>query len=218
MINRKHSLSNRKRMSTKKIPPKLIRERGRPRVFDMDEVLDKAMIVFRQKGYHASSIADLGDAMSLTAGSIYKAFCDKRTLFLRVFERYITIRNADLRNRLQQFPDGKSKIEELLQFYLDSAVEIEGRRGCLVVGSTVELQTLDEELSTLVRQAVTRNQNFLISLIAEGQKDGSVSSELDAETAAGLLLCVAFGMRVVGKIQDVTNGEKTIKMVMKVIE
>ncbi|KHJ66604.1 transcriptional regulator [Pantoea rodasii] len=205
-------------MSSEKTLPKLTRERGRPRVFDMDEVLDKAMIVFRQKGYHASSIADLGDAMSLTAGSIYKAFSDKRTLFLRVFERYIAIRNADLRNRLEQYPDGKSKIEELLQFYLDSAVEIEGRRGCLVVGSTVELQTLDEELSTLVRLAVTRNQNFLISLIAEGQKDGSVSSELDAETAAGLLLCVAFGMRVVGKIQDVTNGKKTIKMVMKVLE
>ncbi len=61
----------------------------------MDDVLDKAMIVFRKKGYHASSIADLGEAMSLTAGSIYKAFTDKRTLFLRVFERYIALRNAD---------------------------------------------------------------------------------------------------------------------------
>ncbi|MDF7650714.1 TetR/AcrR family transcriptional regulator [Pantoea sp. Acro-805] len=197
---------------------KVTRERGRPRVFDMDEVLDKAMIVFRKKGYHASSIADLGEAMSLTAGSIYKAFTDKRTLFLRVFERYIAIRNADLRQRLQHFPDGRSRIEELLQFYLDSAVEIEGRRGCLVVGSTVELQTLDEELSELVRQAVMRNQNFLVSLIIEGQKDGSISSDLDAETAAGLLLCVAFGMRVVGKVQDVTNGKKTITMVMKVLE
>jgi TetR/AcrR family transcriptional regulator, transcriptional repressor for nem operon len=197
---------------------KVTRERGRPRVFDMDEVLDKAMIIFRKKGYHASSIADLGEAMSLTAGSIYKAFTDKRTLFLRVFERYIAIRNTDLRQRLQHFPDGRSKIEELLQFYLDSAVEIEGRRGCLVVGSTVELQTLDEEMSELVRQAVMRNRNFLVSLITEGQKDGSISSQLEAETAAGLLLCVAFGMRVVGKVQDVTNGKKTISMVMKVLE
>ncbi len=88
----------------------------------------------------------------------------------------------------------------------------------MVVGSTVELQTLDEELSALVRQAVLRNQNFLVSLIIEGQKDGSISSQLDAETAAGLLLCVAFGMRVVGKVQDVTNGKKTITMVMKVLE
>jgi len=176
------------------------------------------MIVFRQKGFHASSVADLSEAMNLTAGSIYKAFKDKRTLFLRVFERYISVRGADLRARLQHYPTGRARIAELLQFYLDSAREIEGRRGCLVVGSTVELQSLDEELSELVRQAVLRNRNFLIALIREGQEDGSVSASLDAETAAGLLLCVAFGMRVVGKVQDVTNGAETINMLLGILD
>lgn len=196
----------------------LSRVRGRPRVFDIEQALDKAMLVFRQKGYHASSIADLSAAMSLTAGSIYKAFKDKRTLFLHVFERYIALRNANLRQQLSTYPDGRSRIAELLRFYLDSAVEIEGRRGCLVVGSTVELQSLDNDLSDLVRQAVMRNRNFLVSLITEGQKDDSISDKVDADTAAGLLLYVAFGMRVVGKVQDVTNGEKTINMVMKVLD
>lgn len=205
-------------MSLDKSSAPVTRERGRPRAFNMDDVLDKATVVFRQKGYHASSVADLGEAMNLTAGSIYKAFSDKRTLFLRVFERYISLRNTDLRARLQRCENGKARIKTLLQFYLESAAEIEGRRGCLVVGSAVELQTLDEELSGLVRQAVMRNRNFLASLIAEGQQDGSLSPSTDVETAAGLLLCVAFGMRVVGKVQDVTNGEKTITMAMKILE
>lgn len=194
------------------------KERGRPRNFDIDDALDNAMIVFRQKGFHAASINDLGAAMNLTAGSIYKAFQDKRSLFLRVFERYILLRNIDLRARLQHYPTGRERIAELLQFYLDSASEIEGRRGCLVVGSTVELQTLDEELSRLVREAVMRNRNFLTSLIQQGQEDGSISSRLNPDTAAGLLLCVAFGMRVVGKIQDVTNGEETINMVLSILD
>ncbi|WP_276726236.1 TetR/AcrR family transcriptional regulator [Pantoea septica] len=205
-------------MTTSRIPPAPPRERGRPRAFDTDTALDNAMIVFRQKGFHASSIADLSEAMNLTAGSIYKAFKDKRTLFLRVFERYISVRGADLRARLQQYPTGRARIAELLQFYLDSAREIEGRRGCLVVGSTVELQSLDEELSELVRQAVLRNRHFLIALVREGQEDGSVSASLDAETAAGLLLCVAFGMRVVGKVQDVTNGAETINMLLGILD
>ena len=205
-------------MTTSRIPPAPPRERGRPRAFDTDTALDNAMIVFRQKGFHASSVADLSEAMNLTAGSIYKAFKDKRTLFLRVFERYISVRGADLRARLQHYPTGRARIGELLQFYLDSAREIEGRRGCLVVGSTVELQSLDEELSELVRQAVLRNRNFLIALIREGQQDGSVSASLDAETAAGLLLCVAFGMRVVGKVQDVTNGAETINMLLGILD
>lgn len=205
-------------MTTSRIPPAPPKERGRPRAFDTDTALDNAMIVFRQKGFHASSIADLSEAMNLTAGSIYKAFKDKRTLFLRVFERYISVRGADLRARLQQYPTGRARIAELLQFYLDSAREIEGRRGCLVVGSTVELQSLDEELSELVRQAVLRNRHFLIALVREGQEDGSVSASLDAETAAGLLLCVAFGMRVVGKVQDVTNGAETINMLLGILD
>ncbi|MDT0175506.1 TetR/AcrR family transcriptional regulator [Pantoea sp. RRHST58] len=205
-------------MTLSRIPAAPARERGRPRTFDIDIALDNAMIVFRQKGFHASSIADLSEAMNLTAGSIYKAFKDKRSLFLRVFERYISVRGADLRARLQHYPTGRARIAEMLQFYLDSAREIEGRRGCLVVGSTVELQSLDEELSELVRQAVLRNRNFLIALIREGQEDGSVSAALDAETAAGLLLCVAFGMRVVGKVQDVTNGAETINMLLGILD
>jgi len=205
-------------MTTSRITPAPVRERGRPRAFDIDTALDNAMIVFRQKGFHASSVADLSEAMNLTAGSIYKAFKDKRTLFLRVFERYISVRGTDLRARLQQHPTGRARIAELLLFYLDSAREIEGRRGCLVVGSTVELQSLDEELSELVRQAVLRNRNFLIELVREGQQDGSVSAALDAETAAGLLLCVAFGMRVVGKVQDVTNGAETINMLLGILD
>lgn len=84
-------------MTLSRIPAAPARERGRPRTFDIDIALDNAMIVFRQKGFHASSIADLSEAMNLTAGSIYKAFKDKRSLFLRVFERYISVRGADLR-------------------------------------------------------------------------------------------------------------------------
>lgn len=75
------------------------KERGRPRAFDTDSALDSAMLVFRQKGYHATSIGDLGQAMQLTTGSIYKAFTDKRTLFANVFARYLSMRNSSLAAR-----------------------------------------------------------------------------------------------------------------------
>ncbi|HBZ14236.1 MAG TPA: TetR family transcriptional regulator [Pantoea sp.] len=194
------------------------RERGRPREFDIDQALDKAMIVFRQKGFHAASMHDLGDAMGLTAGSIYKAFKDKRSLFLNVFERYLSVRNADLRQRLARVTTGREKLAELLQFYLDSARAVEGRTGCLVVGSAIELQVLDDDLSQLVSEAVMRNKNFLASLLRLGQEDGSVSQKLDTDTAAGLILCIAFGMRVVGKIADVKDEPETIKLVMKLLD
>lgn len=183
----------------------------------MERALDQAMIVFRQKGYHAASLNDLGAAMNLSAGSIYKAFKDKRSLFLQVFERYLLLRNAELHRRLLPLTSGRAKITELLQFYLDSARAVEGRRGCLVVASAIELQTLDEAMAQRINQVVARNQGFLVSLLKQGQQDGSIDATLDIEAAAGLILCIAYGMRVAGKVNDVANEQQTLALALKVL-
>lgn len=193
------------------------KERGRPREFNIEQALDQAMIVFRQKGYHAASLNDLGAAMNLSAGSIYKAFKDKRSLFLQVFERYLLLRNAELRRRLQPLDSGRAKIAELLQFYLDSARAVEGRRGCLVVASAIELQTLDDALAQRIGQVVSRNQGLLVSLLEQGKQDGSISATLDVEAAAGLIICLAYGLRVAGKVRDVTNEQQTLALALKVL-
>src|SRR5262245_39754798 len=70
--------------------PTTSRGRGRPREFDLDAALDKSVRVFRERGYHATSIADLTEAMKLASGSVYKAFKDKRAVFLAAFDREAT--------------------------------------------------------------------------------------------------------------------------------
>src|SRR5688572_23006128 len=85
------------------------KDRGRPREFDTELALDNAMTVFREKGFHAASISDLSQAMNLTAGSIYKAFSDKRTLFLNVFERYTSRRNTQLRQQIERISTGRER-------------------------------------------------------------------------------------------------------------
>lgn len=175
------------------------------------------MIVFRQKGYHATSMSDLGEAMNLSAGSIYKAFKDKRSLFLQVFERYLLLRNTDLHRRLASCVSGREKITGLLQFYPDSACATEGRSGCLVVASAIALQTMDQELVQRIDEVVQRNQRFLVSLLELGQQDGSIDSTLDSDAAAGLILCIAFGLRVAGKVNDVINKQQTLALALKVL-
>lgn len=194
------------------------KERGRPREFDTGLALDNAMTVFREKGFHAASVSDLGQAMNLTAGSIYKAFTDKRTLFLNVFERYTSLRNAQLRQQIERVTTGRERIAEVLRFYLQSAHEIEGRRGCLVVAGTVELLTFDDEVAALVRQAITRNKAFLISLIEQGQLDGSVSAVIDAEAASTLMLYIVLGMRVAGKVENNHSASATLELALKILD
>ena len=202
-------------MTDKHLP---VRERGRPREFDIDAALDLAMPVFREKGYHGATISDLTEAMQLTAGSVYKAFHDKRGLFLQVFVRYISLRNKTLRERLARQPDGRASLAEWLRFYLESASNLEGRRGCLIVGSAVELQQLDAELSELVHEALGRNQQSILQLIEQGQQDGSVNSSHDAKALSSMLLCLVLGMRVAGKAGDLPAGEKLIATVLTLLE
>jgi len=198
--------------------PSVSKERGRPREFDTELALDNAMTVFREKGFHAASVSDLSQAMNLTSGSIYKAFSDKRTLFLNVFERYTSLRNAQLRQQIESVVTGRERIAEVLSFYQKSSHEIEGRRGCLVVGSAVELLTLDDELAALVRQAIMRNKSVLISLLEQGKSDGSVSLAVDTGAAASLMLCIAMGMRVAGKVENHHAAETVLELALKILD
>jgi len=194
------------------------RERGRPRQFDTDVALDNAMRVFREKGYHGATISDLSEAMQLTAGSIYKAFQDKRGLFLQVFTRYTSLRNKALAERLSQQPDGRACIAELLRFYLESATSVDGRRGCLVVGSAIELKQFDSELAALVHAALTRNQHAILQLIEQGQQDGSINAQHDANALSHVLLCLVLGMRVAGKAQDLPARDTLLKTALRLLD
>lgn len=172
---------------------------GRPREFDMEAALDSAVLVFRERGYHAASVGDLGQAMKLTAGSIYKAFADKRAIFLAALDRYTTQRSAQLGPLLDAQPNGLDKVHAMLRFYAEASHDTEGRTGCLVVGSAVALGTFDAEVAVQVAAALQRIEISLRDLIWLGQSDGSISSSIDVDVSASILLCVLQGFRVIGK-------------------
>jgi AcrR family transcriptional regulator len=166
----------------------------------MDAALDAAILVFRERGYHAASLGELGAAMELTTGSIYKAFKDKQTIFLAAFDRYVHLRDTESRRLLGAADNGFEKLRCLLHFYADASYGIEGRRGCLVVGSATELATFDAEMAGRVTAALKRVEALLRDLIRLGQADGSIPSRVDVEASARALLCLLEGLRVIGKL------------------
>ena len=179
-------------------PPR--RAPGRPREFDVDAALDGAVQVFRERGYHAASLADLCAAMRIASGSIYKAFRDKRAVFRAAFERYTARRAAHVQQATGAKASGRDKLRAMLTCYVEASLGEEGRRGCLVVASAAELSTYDPDLRLMVKAALERVETQLRDLVRLGQVDGSISPSVDADIAARALLCFLQGLRVVGKV------------------
>src|SRR5271167_2823004 len=120
--------------------------RGRPRGFDTEAAVERAMGVFWSRGYHATALPDLLRATKLSRGSLYAAFGDKHSLFLRALDRY----TADALTRLDAELDPHSapiaSLRAYLAGYVERASDASGRRGCLVAATTLELAAHDAEV------------------------------------------------------------------------
>jgi TetR/AcrR family transcriptional regulator, transcriptional repressor for nem operon len=183
-------------------PPLLfsrLSSRGLPRKFDIDQVLDKAIPVFCEQGFHGASLNDLADGMQLTQGSIYKAFRDKRGIFRAALDRQESLYSAELRKTVDKAKAGHEKLRAALWFYLEMSHGAKGMQGCLVVTTAVELASTDPEIAKRVRESFRRRQKFIEALILTGQEDGSIARDVDREGTAWLMLFLFQGLRVVGK-------------------
>ncbi|RVH06547.1 TetR/AcrR family transcriptional regulator [Sinorhizobium meliloti] len=178
---------------------------GRPREFDMNQALDAAIRIFSEKGYHGTSIAELKTEMGLTAGSIYKAFRDKRDVFVAAYDRYKQIRADLLDQALSSASTGREKIARVVGFYAMSACGETGRRGCLAIGAAVELVLSDAEIADRVgghnRKLVARLEGF----IRDGQLDGSIRQDVDPAATALALFSYLQGVRIAGKTGELEN-------------
>ncbi|WP_027524332.1 TetR/AcrR family transcriptional regulator [Bradyrhizobium sp. Ec3.3] len=183
----------------------------------MDVALDRAVRVFRERGYHATSIGDLTEAMELATGSIYKAFPDKRAVFLAAFERYTALRQHEIRRAAAEGTCGRDRLRNVLLSYVEASQGSEGRRGCLVVGSAVELAARDPEIASRVAAQLKSNEGFIAGLIREGQADGSVPARVDPDDTARLMICMTQGLRVIGKARLPLDGERIVTVAMKLL-
>ncbi|WP_166642335.1 TetR/AcrR family transcriptional regulator [Paludibacterium purpuratum] len=172
---------------------------GRPRQFDMDEMLDKAIQVFQARGYFSASISEIRKATGLTEGSLYKAFADKKALFSAAFERYYSKRMTGLQGILRADDSGRENLLAMLRHYANLSSGEHGKLGCLIVGSAAMLSVLDDDLSHDVKAALQQIESTLATLVVKGQADGSIRSDLDPTATAKWLWCMLLGMRIAGK-------------------
>jgi TetR/AcrR family transcriptional regulator, transcriptional repressor for nem operon len=115
------------------------RSPGRPREFDVDDVLDRAIEVFRERGYEGSSLADIERATGLNTSSIYNTFGSKEALFNRSLGRYETVRLAAIVDVLAAGTAGLADLHRALDLQQAESQSEWGQGGCLAINSMIEL-------------------------------------------------------------------------------
>ncbi|MCC8961192.1 TetR/AcrR family transcriptional regulator [Bradyrhizobium sp. Pear76] len=173
--------------------------RGRPRSFDMEAAVERAMNVFWSRGYHATALPDLLRATKLSRGSLYAAFGDKHSLFLRALDCYI----ADALARIDVELDPRRAPVDGLRAYLAGYVErtrgANGRRGCLLVATAMELAGQDAEVNRRAAGFFRAMEARMADALSRAEAAGKLADGVEPASAARILVCFVEGLRVVAK-------------------
>lgn len=177
---------------------------ARPREFDIDEALDAAMAAFWARGYEATSLNDLMQAMGLQKGSIYKAFGDKHALFLSALRHYLDKMYEAQRATLAKAPSPRAALQAWLERLVEAAPAEGGScRGCLAVNTLVELGPHDAQARALLEAHFERVRRLLAERIRQGQELGEIRRDVDAGEGARFLLTMVAGL--LGSLKGATS-------------
>jgi AcrR family transcriptional regulator len=176
------------------------RGRGRPRAFSRDAALAQATRLFWEKGYKATSIADLTAAMGIGAPSLYAAFGSKEALFSAALEHYRATYDEMGWGGFRAAPTAREAVAALL---LDSAASLTGSlcdmpRGCMVTLSMVG----DEghaELGEVVRAARLGGLERLKARLDQGVADGELPAGTDVHALARFVQTIQSGMSILAR-------------------
>jgi TetR/AcrR family transcriptional repressor of nem operon len=173
---------------------------GRPLAYDPDAALNAAMQVFWSQGYEATTLQDLLKAMGLSKSSFYQTFGGKKELFLRCISRYREKISQGLADLLESSDSGRSFIERML---LNSAAEArranETRRGCLLMNTAAECAQKDSDIAERVASGFEGLRVILCRAVRQGQAEGEITQELEAEALASYLISSLGGIKTVVK-------------------
>src|SRR5262245_18361993 len=133
---------------------------GRPRAFDIDTALDRALDVFWRKGFEGASLPDLTHAMGINRPSLYAAFGNKESLFRKAVERYEEKHAGRIRNALDE-PDVRIAIEKLLRGNIELFTDPQNPRGCFIVQGAL---ACGEEANVLKEILSDRRSSFRAQL------------------------------------------------------
>ena len=167
-----------------------------------------ALDAFWEKGYEATSMADLVKATGMHKGSLYQAFGDKKALFMAALRAYVDTMEAQFRELAAQAPSPRAAIEAVMDAMIETAAgEGSLHRGCLLLKTLTTTSACDAEVKALVQGSNQKFFDFMRALVkpalsagapANGNSPDKVPVDerapIDVDMATGLLLTATSGL------------------------
>ena|ERR1700761_5926898 len=170
---------------------------ARPRTFDPDDVLLAARGLFWRKGYQATSLDDITAETGLTKPSLYAAFGDKATLFLKVLDHYHDQLLARSANLLSGGPSARAAIDAWLMSFLPVYSGERGRRGCLSVNTSIDGSLTDAAIGKSIANYNARLEQLILARLAVDRTQ--FAPDFDPATAARTVMAIYTGLMAMAK-------------------
>src|SRR5438477_10063719 len=163
------------------------KRRGRPRAYQPDIALGKALDLFRKDGFAATSLDDLSAATGMNRPSLYGAFGDKRELFIKSYRRYRDDARAAMGDIFRNDLPIRKRLERIYAVALDIYLSGEsGPRGCFTVMTAASEAVHDPDIRALVLEGFTELDKAFAACFRRGKEKGELPESADPAVLAQL--------------------------------
>lgn len=176
-------------------PEKTTAAMGRPREFNIDDALDRAMHVFWRKGYLGTSLSDLTEAIGINRPSLYAAFGNKESLFRKVLERYAEGPSVYLREALKE-PTARAVAERMMHGVVDLGTDSRNPPGCLWVHGTLSCGDPTDPMRQELSAYRASSETALRQRFEQAISEGDLPADSDPAALARFVLTINCGMSV----------------------
>jgi TetR/AcrR family transcriptional regulator, copper-responsive repressor len=163
------------------------KRRGRPRAYEPDVALGKALDLFRTQGFAATSLDDLSEATGMNRPSLYGAFGDKRELYIKSYQRYREEARASMVEIFRQEMPVRRRLERIfasaLNIYLSGET---GPRGCFTVVTAASEAVGDPDIRAMVLDGLNELDKAFASCFRRAKEKGELPESADPAVLAQL--------------------------------
>ncbi len=186
--------------------------------FDKALVIAKAIDVFHDKGFNATSMQDLVDATGLNRSSIYNSFGCKLELYIECLNAYKNTYQKQTSQVLLKANTAFQAIELVFDMYLKDMLNDKDNRGCMITNCKSEMANHDNAITSFLHANEKQTLDFFKDLVIQGQQESSINTNQSPDVYALFLFSSLQGLRMTSiLVNDKSQLQSIAQTILKTI-